>query len=71
MPPLDTAYKIERALEVYVDNPGGLRQAQKAAVLLFQSRGPGAEKARGLYHRAQMLLNRLQNKHVAKVVRRA
>lgn len=69
MPLLNSAHKIERALQVYKDNPGGLRQAQAAAVMLFHSKKPGWQRAQRLYHLAQQLLDRLRNKSIAWVVR--
>jgi len=65
---LNTAYKIERALQVYVSNAVGLRQAQAAAILLFHSKKPGWRRAQRLYQRAQQLLNMLRNKSIAWVV---
>ena len=65
---LNTAHKIERALQVYVSNAVGLRQAQAAAILLFHSRKPGWRRAQSLYQRAALLLDMLRNKSVARVV---
>jgi ribonuclease HI len=65
---LNTAHKIERALQVYVRNAAGLRQAKKAAILLFHSRKPGWRRAQRLWGRAQQLLERLRNRSVAWVV---
>lgn len=65
---LNTAYKIERALQVYVKNEGGLRQAQAAAILLFNSKQPGWRRAQGFYQRAGQLLGRLRNRSMAYIV---
>lgn len=67
---LNTARKIERALQVYVSNAVGLRQARAAALLLFHSRKPGWRRAQRLGQRAGQLLDRLRNKSVAYVVER-
>ena len=67
---LNTAHKIERALEVFVHNQVGLRQAQAAAILLFHSKKPGWRRAQRLYARAAQLLNRLRNRSVAYVVQK-
>jgi len=69
MPSLNNASVIERALQVYRDNAGGLRQAQAAAVMLFHSKKPGWQRAQRLYCRAGQLLGMLRNKSIARVVR--
>lgn len=68
MPSLNNATVIERSLQVYRDNAGGLRQARAAAVMLFQSKRPGWQRAQRLYFRAGQLLGMLHNKSIAHVV---
>lgn len=65
---MDTAHKIQRGLEVYVKNQGGLRQVRRAAILLFHSKKEGWRKAQRLYYRAGQLLDRLRNKSMAYIV---
>jgi hypothetical protein len=65
---LDSAHKIERGLEVYVRNQGGLEQVRMAAVRLFHSKKEGWRKAQRLYHRAGQLLDMLRNRSIAHVV---
>ena len=65
---LDSARKIERALQVYISNAVGLRQARAAALLLFHSKKPGWRRAQRLGQRAEQLLDRLRNKSMAYVV---
>lgn len=65
---LNTANKIERALEYYINNPAGLRHVQLSAIALFHSKRRGWRRAQRLYQRAQQLLNMLRNKSIARVV---
>lgn len=66
---LNSAQQIERALRAFVRDEVGLRKAQAAAILLFQSKRPGWRRAQRLYFRAQQLLNMLRNRSIAWVVR--
>lgn len=66
---LDNSYKLRRALEAYKSSPSGLRRVQAEAMLLYHSKGPGAHRAREIYFHAQRLLDMLNSKKLARVVR--
>lgn len=68
MAEMDSAHKIERGLEVYIRNQGGLRQVRRAAILLFHSKKEGWRRAQRLYYRAGQLLEMLRNRSIAHVV---